>query len=100
MEEEWFILSTTGSVITVITAGIMIIQFSREYKLKSPIQSVVFLSSGVLMLCLGFYMNNIIMHYTNENNKFKVVPQTLLYVNIVFALYAFYVGVKRLLTYI
>lgn len=95
----WFIISITGTIVTIITASILIIQFSKNYKDKAPIQHILFLISGVLMLSLGIYLNNIIIEYTNKNQesygKFILVPRLLLKINIAFAIYAIYTIVKR-----
>lgn len=95
----WFIVSITGTIVTIITASILIIQFSKNYKDKAPIQHILFLISGVLMLMLGIYLNNIIIGYTNKNQelygKFILAPQLLLKINIAFAIYTIYTIVKR-----
>ena len=38
----WFIVSITGTIVTIITASILIIQFSKNYKDKAPIQHILF----------------------------------------------------------
>jgi len=102
-EEEqnsvWFITSVTSTIVTLITAGILIIQFSKHYKEKAPVQHVLFLFSGVLMLFLGAYLNIIVIRYTNNHKKeygdFITIPRVLFKINIVFGIYAFYTMMKR-----
>ena len=95
----WFIISITGTIVTIITASILIIQFSRNYKDKAPIQHILFLMSGVLMLSLGIYLNHIIIEYTNNNQKIYgkliLIPRLLLKINISFAIYTIYTIIKR-----
>jgi sulfite exporter TauE/SafE len=95
----WFIVSITGTIVTIITASILIIQFSKNYKDKARIQHILFLISGVLMLSLGIYLNNIIIEYTNNNQKIYgkliLIPRLLLKINIAFAIYTIYTIIKR-----
>jgi hypothetical protein len=96
----WFIISITGTIVTIITASIIIIQFSRNYKNKSPIQYIIFLFSGILMLFLGIYINNrVVIHLSNhkdEYGSFIIIPQMLQKINIVFAIYVIYTIVKQI----
>lgn len=92
MEEAWFAVSSAGSIVTVISASIAIIQFSRNYKSKSPAQSAIFLLAGILLLCLGLYLNIIVLEFGGE---YVTVPRMLLCINSIFALYALYTGAKR-----
>tara|TARA_A100001011_G_scaffold80696_1_gene83807 strand:+ start:3420 stop:3785 length:366 start_codon:yes stop_codon:yes gene_type:complete len=97
---EWFIISITGTIVTIITASILIIQFSQKYKDKAPFQYIIFLFAGILMLCLGIYLNYIIIKFVkNKKQQYGesiIVPQLLLKINIVFLIYAFYTGAKRI----
>lgn len=96
----WFIISITGTIVTIITASILIIQFSRNYKDKAPLQYMIFLLAGIFMLCLGIYLNYIIIRFVkNKEQQYGeliIVPQLLLKINIVFFIYAFYTGAKRI----
>lgn len=95
----WFIISITGTIVTIITASILIIQFSKNYKDKAPIQHILFLISGILMLSLGIYLNSIVIEYTNKNEemygRFILIPRILLKINITFAIYTIYTIIKR-----
>ena len=95
----WFIIATTGTIVTIITASILIIQFSKNYKDKAPIQHILFLISGILMLSLGIYLNSIVIEYTNKNEemygRFILIPRILLKINITFAIYTIYTIIKR-----
>jgi len=100
----WFIVSITGTIVTIITASILIIQFSKNYKDKAPIQHILFLISGVLMLFLGLYLNNVIIEYTKNNKKiygkFILIPRYLLKINILFVMYTIYTIIKRIWSFI
>jgi len=100
----WFIISVSGTIITIITATILINQFSRNYKLKSPVQHILFLFSGILMLCLGIYVNIVTIDYTNahteEYGKFILIPRLLLKINFVFLIYAGYTVIKRISSFL
>ena len=95
----WFIISITGTIVTIITASILIIQFSKNYKDKAPIQHVLFLISGISMLSLGLYLNSTVIEYTNNNEemygRFILIPRILLKINITFAIYTIYTIIKR-----
>ena len=98
-ERIWFIVSLTGTIVTIITSTILIIQFSRNYKDKSSFQHIIFLFSGIIMLFLGIYLNYIIIIYTNDNkdkySNFIVIPKLLMGINIVFFIYVIYTLIKR-----
>ena len=102
-ERIWFIVSLTGTIVTIITSTILIIQFSRNYKDKSPFQHIIFLFSGIIMLFLGIYLNYIIIIYTNDNkdkySNFIVIPKLLMSINIVFFIYVIYTLIKRFSLY-
>lgn len=94
----WFIFSVTGTIVTIITAGILIIQFSRNYKDKQPMQYILFMFAGITTLWLGIYMNYIIIDFINEQHygQLAIIPRLLLKINIVFFIYSVYTGAKRL----
>ena len=98
----WFVVSTSGSVLSIMTAAILIIQFGQNYKKKSPTQYFLFLLSGILMLILGIYMNHIIIDFSWNNNthygKFVLMPIILQKINIVFLLYVIYISLKYINT--
>lgn len=95
----WFVISTMGSILSVTTASILIIQFSRNYKAKSPWQSFVFLLTGVLVLLMGVFMNHKLIDFIENKEKydgFAILPQMLQYINLVFLLYVSYMIVMKL----
>ena len=100
----WFIVSTAGTIVTIITASILIIKFSKPYKDKAPIQHILFLISGVLMLFLGTYTNIIVIDYTKNDEelygKFILIPEVLLKINVAFAIYTIYTIIKRTVIFI
>ena len=61
-------------------------------------QSLVFLFSGMLMLWLSLYLTNILLQHSRENGgEHVLIPQILGTVNMIFVVYAFYVGGARIL---
>lgn len=95
----WFIISVTGTIVTIITASILIIQFSKNYKDRAPIQHILFLISGILMLLLGIYSNRVVIEYSQNNQELYgeliLIPRLLLKINIAFAIYTLYTLLKR-----
>lgn len=94
----WFVVSTSGSALSIMTAAILIIQFGQNYKKKSPTQYFLFLLSGILMLILGIYMNHIIIDFSWNNSahyrQFVMMPIILQKINVAFLLYAMYISLK------
>lgn len=95
----WFIVSTMGSILSVTTASILIIQFSRNYKAKSPWQSFIFMLVGSLMLLMGAFMNRKFIDYIDDKERydeFSMLPKMLQNINYVFLLYILYMVVMKL----
>lgn len=91
-----FVVSTSTGLITVLTASILIINFSRNYKTKRPVQSTVFLFGGFLLLIVGMGLNNEFMSFlSNKHNvygKLVYAPKMVQFIYICFLIYILYVA--------
>lgn len=96
----WFIASIAVISVNILTASIVIIQFSRHYKDRRPIQNIIFLLEGFLLLCVGIFLNYKVIQYIEKNkNKYEnfiIVPQAIQKINIVFLLYIIYIAFKKM----
>lgn len=96
----WFIASIAVISVNILTASIVIIQFSRHYKDRRPIQNIIFLLEGFLLLCVGIFLNYKVIQYVEKNkNKYEnfiIVPQAIQKINIVFLLYIIYIAFKKM----
>ena len=94
-----FVSQSIATVLTFLTASIIIIEFSKNYKEKSYYQSVMFLLVSIIMLSISLIYSTTVLRFMSLNkdiyNELITLPRILQGVNYLFVVYILYVLIKR-----
>uniref|UniRef100_A0AB39JEA6 Uncharacterized protein n=1 Tax=Florenciella sp. virus SA2 TaxID=3240092 RepID=A0AB39JEA6_9VIRU len=94
----WFIGSITTSIVSILTASILLINLARQYKKKIPYQYAILLFGGFILLFVSSYINvNVIEHlklYNDDSHYFVLMLKSILVITSCFIFYTLYMIVK------
>ncbi len=87
----WFIGSITTSIVSILTASILLINLGREYKKKRPYQFTILLLGGIILLFVSSYINinviNYLKLYSNKYQHYVLMLKSILFITICFIIH-------------